>query len=63
MRQFFIYYLAPFLITTFTAYFGERRTKIDPARDNREFEGRMIVAGTSVIFFIFFQLVFKCIIK
>jgi hypothetical protein len=52
-------YLIAFIMTLITAFFGERKTKVDVARDNKEFNGRMIVIILALILFITFEVIIR----
>ena len=58
MRDFIIQMVA-FAITMFIAYRGERKTKVDAARDKKEFEGRISVIGVALILFIVLEVLIR----
>ncbi len=54
-----IIYLIVFVITMAVAFYGERKTKVEPSRDEQEFENRMIVIATALVIFIVFSVLVR----
>jgi hypothetical protein len=58
-----IVYLMSFILTMIITYFGETKTKINPSRDKKEFENRMITVATSLTIFIAVDILILCILN
>lgn len=54
-----IIYLIVFVMTMAVVFYGERKTKIEPSRDEKEFENRMIVIATALAIFIGFSVLVR----
>lgn len=54
MREAIIYLIA-YVMTIAAAFYGERKTKVEPSRDEKEFENRMLVIATALFIFIAFN--------
>ena len=52
-------YITAFVLTMFVAYLGEKRTSVQPSRDEEEFNGRIIAVATALVLFIGFELLYR----
>jgi heme/copper-type cytochrome/quinol oxidase subunit 2 len=55
MRDMIIYFIV-FVMTMVVAFYGEKKSKLQPSRDEKEFENRMVAIATALVVFIGFSI-------